>query len=129
MGRIVETYSCPADTLFLFLCIDNNVLVLHLVKWCVAIVHARAMSGEATGQAYAPRFLFLFPLVVCSRERRGWHRVESSMLYLIKITASLYCDASRGDPLRTLTPPISLAREAEAGKPGGRDVCLGPPPP
>lgn len=60
----------------------------------------QGVGREATGQPYVSTFLSLFPFVVCSRERHDWHRTESSMFYLIKVTASLHCDASQGDPLR-----------------------------
>lgn len=53
---------------------------------------------KATGWQYVPwslfLFLFLSTFAVGSRERCGWQRIESSMFYLIKITASLLGDAS-----------------------------------
>lgn len=71
MGRIVETYSRPADTLFLFLCIDNNVLVLHLGEGCVAIVYAGAHEWGGNRTGICPQVSVHFSSC-CMLKRKTW---------------------------------------------------------
>lgn len=53
--------------------------------------------------AFLSFFLVSFiNMTLCSRERRNWYRIESSVFYLIKVLANLPTDALWGKLLMAL---------------------------